>query len=196
MFTEKWFLDLRAVTLKDKNSLLKHSIGVFPDIIDILICLDRWLILDFSTRLDWRLGKISKMWKIFDLKTGRLFGPFYPLDYDVPKSWVEITREGVIWFNWSESSNSGNSGFDLNSGISLGHFGGGSRIEMPPSETVNLVPIAKAGEIIRLSYKLKDSDQPDLLPLGEETLINKALDGRLLVTLDQQLQEVSIWYNA
>lgn len=195
MFTNNWFQNLQVITPENKHRLSRKIIGIFPEIVDILICLDRWLILDFQHKESWPGFKNEdKEWKILDLKLGKIFGPFHPLDTTgSPRSWVEIDGEGVISFCWYEQGTAGSSDFDLNTG-NYRSRGVGYGWDVDPLETVNHVPITNAEKYIRVSEKLNDSKLSDVLLLGKETLVNKALGDCLLITLHQDEQEVSIWY--
>lgn len=195
MFTDNWLLHLQQITSETNQCLFRQSIGIYPEIIDILVCLDRWLILDFLHKESWSGFKNEdKEWKILDLQTGKLFGPFHPLDIlGSPRSWVEIDGEGIISFCWYESGTAGRSDLILNTG-KIEVRGVNYGWDVDALETVNHVPITNVGKFIKLSEKLKDSKLSEALPLGDETLVNKAWGDRLLITLDQDEQEVFIWY--
>ena len=190
MNMDNWPQLHRAVSLDNKHQILKKSLGVYPGIIDIIIFLDCWLILDF----EGCISLIDKEWKILDLKTGRVDGPFHPIDQTgSPRSWVEIDAKETIYFCWSEGGSAGHSVFDLNTGTSSGSFIGNGG---PPEllELVNGVLIADAGKYVRLSERIEESRFFDAFPKCTKVLVNKALGDCLLVTLEQETYEVSAWY--
>ncbi len=185
MSTENWFHNLQVITPENRKHLLRKSIGVFPGITDILVCLDRWLILDFP----------SKKWIIFDLRTHQLFEPIFPVDPYSPRSWVEIDPTGTIEFLWSESSGSGYSIFNLDTGTFRGDYAGSNSIDYPDNlEQINGVLIADARKYIRLSEKNLNWQLSDGVSNSEGFLVNHALGGCVLVTLEEEIHDVSIWY--
>lgn len=182
MFDGSCLRNLQIITPQNIQRLTSHSLGIFQGELDIIVCLDRWLILDF----------LQERWMIVDLKSGRIIGSLVPIDRTSPRSWVEITSEGLIHFYWSEQGSMGHKDYDLNSGTWKGSFMGYGG--MGSVEFINGVAFANPNRYLKMSQVKSHSPICAGLPLANEDLVNTAFNDSLLITLDKSKSEVSVWY--
>lgn len=185
-----WLRDLVVITDNDIPKLSPTSLGIWQDITDVVICLNRWLILV--------LGKQDKTqrWKILDLDTGRMFGPINPVDSISLRSWVQIDSSGFIEFCWSEAAGAGVSRYNL----ATGQEGNFLRDWVNPSAPVtvsNGISFTGVGSDLSLSRNIADFPSLSPLPVNQgHTLANISLDGHFIITVELDSQEVKAWYMA
>jgi hypothetical protein len=84
---------------------------------------------------------------------------------------------------------------DLTTGISKSCFVGYGW-DTDPMEVVNGVSITNVGKYVKRSDKIEKSQFFNVLPMHKDMCVNTALGNCLLVTLDQETLEVSVWYIA
>lgn len=110
MSTFNWFRELVAITDNDIPTLSHTSLGIWPDIMDVIICLNRWLIFVLG------IHPKTQRWTILDVDTGHMFGPINPIEEISPRSWVEINPLGSIELWWAEAAGAGFSSYNLATG--------------------------------------------------------------------------------
>jgi len=185
-----WLRKLAVITDEEIPNLSPTSLGIWQAIKDVVICLNRWLILV--------LGEQDKAqrWKIIDLDSGQTFGPIDPVDEISLRTWVEIDPAGVIEFCWSEAAGAGVSRFNLVTGEEgdfLRNFGGPSA----PVTVRNGIAFTGVGTYLSLSRNIVDCPSLHSLPVNQnQTIANMGLDGRFIITVELASQDVKAWYLA
>ncbi|GAB4435320.1 MAG: hypothetical protein Fur0044_32610 [Anaerolineae bacterium] len=183
-----WLRELVVITDNDIPKLSPTSLGVWPDITDVVICLNRWLILVLGAQPK------AQRWKILDLDTGHMFGPIDPVDTICPRSWVEIDPSGFIEFCWYETGDAGRSRYNLATG-EVGHFLKDPSAPIPPVTVRNEISFTDVGIHLSLSKAILDYPSLHALPVNQNhTIANIALDGRFIITVELDTHEVKAWY--